>query len=145
MSYTGRLGGWIALIIVAVADCSIFFSIIYFIPSSSPYHTPLQYIFDSLFFATLVVAYHAIRTNSRPARVFAYKPNPRLIYSTMVDDTDTDVYKRRLKIAFDLYLQGTINTDEEFFWHVGEHTPREERIFAALKNERENFRKFVRG
>lgn len=64
---------------------------------------------------------------------------PNFVYSNIVDDSDTDSYKQKLKEASDLYLQGKIKSDEEFFSVIGEHTPKEERILHALKGARENF------
>lgn len=144
MVFGGRFGRLILLAIIVALEASIFFSILYLLPSSSTDRATLTYVFDGTFFASVVVAWQSIRVLTSPARRMADQPDPRFIYSTVVNDTDTETYKRRLKMASDLYLQGTINTDEEFFWHVGEHTPREERVFRALKEARENFRKFAK-
>lgn len=144
MSFIGRFGQLLLLIILAAAVAFVYFSILYFVPSSSHNRADLTYVFDGLFFTTVVVAWHYIRSITNPARKLANEPDPRLIYTTVLNDTDTEEYKRRLKMASDLFLQGTINTEEEFFWHVGVHTPREEQVFVALKNARDKFRKFAR-
>ena len=51
MALSGRFTRWIPLLIVAIVDFLILFSVFYFIPSSSPYYTPLYYIVDALTFA----------------------------------------------------------------------------------------------
>lgn len=148
MSYIGRFNKFFPVIILAAAVAFVLVSVLYIFPSSSPNRARFMYIFDGLFFITFVVAWHSIRSITHPPWKLANEPDPRLIYMTVLNDTDTDEYKRRLKMASDLFLQGTINTEEEFFWHVGNHTPREEQVFAALKEAkdkfRKNFRKFTR-
>lgn len=140
MTLSGRFTRWIPLLIVAVIDFLLFASVFYFVPSSSPYYTPLYYLVDFLTFFAVIIAWQSIRS----ARRVVYKTNRRFIYSTIEDDSDTDQYKQKLKEASDLYLQRKINSDEEFFSVVGEHTPKEERIFRALKGARENFGKMGR-
>jgi hypothetical protein len=124
---------------VAVVDFLIFVSVFYFVPSSSPYYTPLYYIVDALTFAAVVLTAQSIRSKiGYKRRVFSMQ-KPKFIYSNIVDDSDTDSYKQKLKEASDLYLQGKINSDEEFFKVICMHTPKEERIFRALKRAREEF------
>ncbi|AKA48122.1 hypothetical protein IX51_02305 [uncultured archaeon] len=125
---------------MAVVDFLIFISVFYFVPSTSPYYTPLYYLVDFLSFFAVIIAWQSIRS----ARRVVYKTNRRFIYSTIEDDSDTDEYKQKLKEASDLYLQGGINSDEEFFTVLGEHTPKEERIFRALKGARQEFGKMGR-
>lgn len=124
---------------VAVVDFLIFVSVFYFVPSSSPYYTPLYYIVDALTFAAVVLTAQSIRSKiGYRRRVFSMQ-KPKFIYSNIVDDSDTESYKQKLKEASDLYLQGKINSDEEFFKVICMHTPKEERIFRALKRAREEF------
>ena len=124
---------------VAVVDFLIFVSVFYFVPSSSPYYTPLYYIVDALTFAAVVLTAQSIRSKiGYKRRVFSMQ-KPKFIYSNIVDDSDTESYKQKLKEASDLYLQGKINSDEEFFKVICMHTPKEERIFRALKRAREEF------
>jgi hypothetical protein len=144
MAFSGKFTRWIPLLIVAVVDFLIFVSVFYFVPSSSPYYTPLYYIVWALTFAAVVLTGHSIRFKTGFGRRVVYRSKPNFIYSNIVDDSDTDSYKQKLKEASDLYLQGKINSDEEFFSVVGEHTPKEERIFRALKGARENFGKMGR-
>lgn len=140
MAFSSGFTRWIPLIIVAVVDFLIFISVFYFVPSTSPYYTPLYYLVDFLSFFAVIIAWQSIRS----ARRVVYKTNRRFIYSTIEDDSDTDEYKQKLKEASDLYLQGGINSDEEFFTVLGEHTPKEERIFRALKGARQEFGKMGR-
>lgn len=134
MAFSGRFTRWVPLIIVAVVDFLILFSVLYFVPSSSPYYTPLYYIVDALTFAAVVLTAQSIRSRTGYYRKNAvFRLNPNFFYSTIIDDTDTDDYKQKVKEASDLYLQGKINSDEEFFQMIGEHTPKEERILHALK------------
>lgn len=147
MAFTGRFTRWIPLLIVAVVDFLIFVSVFYFVPSSSPYYTPLYYIVDALTFAAVVLTAQSIRFKTGFGRKIIYRSNtskPNFIYSNIVDDSDTDIYKQKLKEASDLYLQGKINSDEEFFTVIGEHTPKEDRILRALKGAREEFEKMDR-
>jgi hypothetical protein len=141
MAFSGRFTRWIPLIIVAVVDFFVLFSVLYFIPSSSPFYTPLYYLFDALTFAAVVITWQSIRFKTGWGRSFVSSSKPKFTYSTIVDDSDTDEYKQKLKEASDLYLQGKIGTDAEFFSIIGEHTPKEERIFRALKGTRENLGK----
>lgn len=138
MAFSGRFTRWIPLVIVAVVDFFVIFSVLYFVPSSSPFYTPLYYLFDALTFAAVVLTGMFIRSKTGLTRRFVLRPKPTFIYSTIVDDSDTDEYKQKLKEASDLYLQGKIQTDEEFFSVIGDRTPKEERIFRALKTTREN-------
>ena len=144
MGIPGRFSHLILLIILAAGVASVFFSILYFVPSTSSYHSIFTHIFDGLFFLIVIIGYWLIRQKISPYERFANEPDPRLIYSTMINDTDTEEYKRRLKMACELYLQDTINTEEEFFWHVGVHTAREERVFNTLKDAKAKFRKLAR-
>ncbi|MGP6293992.1 hypothetical protein [Caldiplasma sukawensis] len=147
MAFSGRFTRWVPLLIVAVVDFLVLFSVLYFVPSSSPYYTPLYYIVDALTFAAVVLTAQSIRFKTGFGRKIIYRSNttkPNFIYSNIVDDSDTDIYKQKLKEASDLYLQGKINSDEEFFTVIGEHTPKEERILLALKGAREEFEKMSR-
>ena len=141
MAFSGKFTRWVPLIIVAVVDFFVLFSVLYFIPSSSPFYTPLYYLFDALTFAAVVLVGHSIRFKTGWGRRAVYRSKPKFTYSTIVDDSDTDEYKQKLKEASDLYLQGGIETEDEFFSIIGEHTPKEERIFSALKGARENLGK----
>jgi hypothetical protein len=141
MAFSGKFTRWVPLIIVAVVDFFVLFSVLYFIPSSSPLYTPLYYLFDALTFAAVVLVGHSIRFKTGWGRRAVYRSKPKFTYSTIVDDSDTDEYKQKLKEASDLYLQGGIETEDEFFSIIGEHTPKEERIFRALKGARENLGK----
>jgi hypothetical protein len=144
MAFSGRFSRWIPLLIVAVVDFLIFVSVFYFVPSSSPYYTPLYYIVWALTFAAVVLTGNSIRFKTGFGRRVVYRSKPNFIFSNIIDDSDTDSYKQKLKEASDLYLQGKINSDEEFFSIVGEHSPKEDRIFQALKVARENFGKMGR-
>jgi hypothetical protein len=144
MTLSGRFTRWIPLLIVAVIDFLLFVSVFYFVPSSSPYYTPLYYIVGALTFAAVVLTGNSIRFKTGFRRSVVYRSKPNFIYSNIVDDSDTDEYKQKLKEASDLYLQGKINSDEEFFSLIGEHTPKEERILRALRGARENFGKMGR-
>ena len=144
MSFSGRFSRWIPLLIVAVVDFFVLFSVLYFLPSSSPYYTPLYYIVWALTFAAVVLTGNSIRFKTGFGRRVVYRSKPNFIYSNIFDDSDTDEYKKKLKEASDLYLQGKISSDEEFFSAIGEHTPKEESIFRALKVARENFGKMGR-
>ena len=144
MALSGRFTRWIPLLIVAIVDFLILFSVFYFIPSSSPYYTPLYYIVDALTFAAVVLTAQSIRFKKGFGRRVVYRSKPNIIYSNILDDSDTDSYKQKLKEVSDLYLQGKINSDEEFFTVIGEHTPKEDRIFRALKGAREEFEKMGR-
>ena len=139
MAFSGRFTRWIPLLIVAVVDLFVLFSVLLFVPSSSPYYTPLYYIVDALTFAAVVLIWRSIRFKTGFGRRVVFRSTPNFIYSNLVDNSDTDSYKQKLKEASDLYLQGKINSDEEFFSVIGEHTPKEERILRALKGARENF------
>lgn len=112
MAFSGKFTRWIPLLIVAVVDFLIFVSVFYFVPSSSPYYTPLYYIVDALTFAAVVLTAQSIRSRTGYRRRVVFRSNPNFIYSNIVDDSDNDNYKQRLKEASDLYLQGKINTDE---------------------------------
>ena len=144
MALSGRFTRWIPLLIVAIVDFLILFSVFYFIPSSSPYYTPLYYIVDALTFAAVVLTAQSIRFKKGFGRRVVYRSKPNIIYSNILDDSDTDSYKQKLKEVSDLYLQGKINSDEEFFTVIGEHTPKEDRILRALKGAREEFEKMGR-
>ncbi|MGP6207854.1 hypothetical protein ACNF42_07510 [Cuniculiplasma sp. SKW3] len=147
MAFSGRFTRWVPLLIVAVVDFLVLFSVLYFVPSSSPYYTPLYYIVDALTFAAVVLTAQSIRFKTGFGRKIIYRSNttkPNFIYSNIVDDSDSDIYKQKLKEASDLYLQGKINSDEEFFTVIGEHTPKEDRILRALKGAREEFEKMGR-
>ncbi len=144
MALSSRLSRWVPLIIVAVADFIIFVSVFYFVHSTSPLYTPLYYIVDALTFAAIVLTAQSIRFKKRFGGTVVYRSKPNLAYSSIVDDSESDSYKQKLKEASDLYLQGKINSDLEFFSVIGEHTPKEERIFRALKEVREKFEKMGR-
>lgn len=139
-----RFTRWAPLIIVAVLDFFIIFSVLYFVPSSSPYYTPLYYIVDALTFAAIVLTAQSIRFKTGFGRRVIYSQKaqkPKFIYSSIVDDSDNEAYKVKLKEASDLYLQGKINSSEDFFAAIGAHTQKEERIFRALKGARDEFNK----
>ena len=144
MAFSGRFTRWIPLLMVAVVDFLIFVSVFYFVPSSSPYYTPLYYIVDALTFAAVVLTAQSIRSKTGYRRRVFSMQKPNFIYSNIIDDSDNESYKQKLKEASDLYLQGKINSDEEFFTVIGEHTPKEDRIFRALKGAREEFEKMGR-
>ena len=92
----------------------------------------------------MVLTGQSIRFKTGFGRRVVYRSKSNFIYSNIVDDSDTDSYKQKLKEASDLYLQGKINSDEEFFAVIGDHTPKEDRIFRALKEARENIGKVGR-
>lgn len=144
MAFSGRFTRWIPLLIVSVVDFLIFVSVLYFVPSSSPYYTPLYFIVDALTFAAIILTAQSDRFKTGFRRKVIYRSKnakPNFIYSNIIDDLDTDIYKQKLKEASDLYLQGKINSEEEFFEAVGEHTPKEDRIFQVLKRAREELKK----
>ncbi len=130
--FSGRFSKWVPLLIVAVVDFIVLFSVLYFVPSTSPFYTPLYYIFDALTFFAIIIAWQSVRAKSVMRRRTSYSSSPAFIRSTIVDDSDTDEYKQRLKEASDLLLQGRINTEVEFYTIIGERTPKEERIYKAL-------------
>lgn len=142
MALSGRFTRWFPLLIVAGVDFFVLFSLLYFVPSSSPYYTPLYYIVWALTFAAVVLTGNSIRFKTGFGRRVVYRPNPNFIYTNIVADSDTDDYKQKLNEASDLYLQGKINSDEKFYSAVVEHTIKEERIFKALKGTRDELGKW---
>lgn len=136
MDFAGRYSRWIPLIIVVIVDFLALFSVLYFVPASSPYYTPLYYIVDALTFAAVIIAWQSVRSKRGMRMRTAYASAPTFIRSTIVDDSDSDEYRQSLKKASDLYLQGKIDTEDEFYSVIGSRTPKEERIFRALSEMR---------
>ncbi|MDG6933044.1 MAG: hypothetical protein JRN00_08605 [Nitrososphaerota archaeon] len=121
---------WTPLVIVATSDFLITLSIFYFVPTASSY-IPLYLIVYALIFVPAAMAYFVIRSRNRK---FAIKD---IIVSGNLDED----YRERLRQASDMFMQGKMETEDQFFSFMGQRTDREEKIFSALKESKEKLEK----
>ncbi len=133
----GKFKIWLILIGIAFADALVLFSVMYFVPSNSPFYTPLYYVVDGLTTGAVLIAFQAIRTGSGYGRYKKITPSGGRTFSLLLDDGSSEDYKERVRVASDQYIQGKINSEDQFFSIIGQRTEKEEKIFKALKKIKE--------
>ncbi|MCL4344558.1 MAG: hypothetical protein JRN26_02895 [Nitrososphaerota archaeon] len=121
---------WTPPVIVAASDFIVTFSIFYFVPNTSSY-IPLYFIVYALISVAAAMAYFVIRSRSRKL----------IIKDVMVSGNLDEDYRERLRQASEMFMQGKMETEDQFFTFMGQRTDREEKIFSALKESREKLEK----
>ncbi len=138
---TRRLKIWLMLIAIAFADALVLFSVMYFVPSNSPFYTPLYYVVDGLTTAAVLIAFQTIRTRAGYGKYKKITPSGGGTFSLLLADESPEDYKQRVREASDMYIQGKINSEDQFFSIIGQRTEKEEKIFSALKKIKEEIGK----